>query len=101
VSRERQGDDAVRLQSGLPTATVEIVASIAQHRALTTAQVNAIHLPGCERRWAQRVLKRLAHAGLLSCVGMPSFPGWLWFVTESGAQLAREAAGLSEPPKVL
>jgi alkylated DNA nucleotide flippase Atl1 len=88
---------------GLPSATVEIVASVAQHRALTTAQLQAIHLPGRSRRWAQRVLKRLERAELLSWVRLPSSPGRirLWFVTETGAQLAQDAGVLNDPPKVL
>ena len=88
---------------GLPTATVEIVASVAQHRTLTTAQLQTIHLPGRSRRWTQRVLKRLERAGLLSWVRLPSSPGRirLWFVTETGAQLAQGAGALSDPPKVL
>ncbi len=87
---------------GLPAATVEIVSSVAQHRALTTAQLHAIHLPGRSRRWAQYVLARLADAGLLSSVRIPDSPGRrLWFVTEDGAQLARDSKLLREPPKVL
>jgi protein involved in plasmid replication-relaxation len=90
----------VSSERGLPAATVEIVASVAVHRTLTTAQLQAIHLPGRSRRWAQRVLKRIARGGLLSYVGMPSFPGWLWFVTEAGAQLAQDTARI-DAPKVL
>ena len=88
---------------GLPDATVEIVASVAQHRTLTTAQLQAIHLPGRSRRWAQRVLKRLERAGLLAWVRLPSSPGRirLWFVTEDGAQLAQDSGALIDPPKVL
>lgn len=91
-------------ERGLPEAAVEIVASVALHRTLTTAQLNAIHLPGRSRRWTQRVLSRLMRAGLLARVGMPNFPGWLWFVTDAGAQLALGAGGLAvlgERPKVL
>lgn len=87
--------------NGLPTATVEIVASVAAHRTLTTAQLQTIHLPGRSRRWAQRVLKRVARAGLIAHVGMPDYPGWLWFVTETGAQLAQDAGALVDPPKML
>lgn len=86
---------------GLPTATVEIVASVAAHRTLTTAQLHAIHMPGRSRRWTQRVLKRIARAGLLAHVGMPDFPGWLWFVTGAGAQLAQDAGAVVDPPKML
>jgi hypothetical protein len=85
---------------GLPTATVEIVTSVAAHRTLTTAQLHTIHKPGRSRRWTQRVLQRIARAGLLAHVGMPDYPGWLWFVTETGAQLAQDA-GLDDPPKLL
>jgi hypothetical protein len=30
----------------LPEATIEVIASLAEHRALSTGQVHAIHLPG-------------------------------------------------------
>jgi protein involved in plasmid replication-relaxation len=87
---------------GLPAATVEIVGSVAQHRALTTAQLQTIHLPGRSRRWAQNILSRLARAGLLSHVRIPQSPGRrLWFVTEDGARLAQDAGVVREPPKVL
>jgi hypothetical protein len=49
----------------LPEAAVEIVASIAQHRTLTTAQLGTMHFPGRSRRWTQRVLKRLELAELI------------------------------------
>ncbi|MBS1861975.1 MAG: replication-relaxation family protein [Actinobacteria bacterium] len=88
-------------ERGLPIATVEIVASVAAHRTLTTAQLQVMHLPGRSRRWTQRVLERLARAGLLARVGMPDFPGWLWFVTEAGARLASDAGALPDPPKLL
>jgi len=86
---------------GLPVATAEIVASVAAHRTLTTAQLQVMHLPGRSRRWTQRVLARLARVGLLSRVGMPDFPGWLWFVTEAGARLAQDAGALPDPPRLL
>jgi DNA-binding MarR family transcriptional regulator len=88
---------------GLPNTTVPVVASIAQHRTLTTAQLQAIHFPERSRRWTQRVLKRLERAGLLSWVRLPSSPGRirLWFVTEQGALLAERSRTLADPPKSL
>jgi hypothetical protein len=89
------------MRTGLPEATVEIVASIAQHRTLTTAQAHTIHFPGRSRRWTQYALSRLEGAGLIAFARMPASTARLWFVTEAGAELAQDAGVLREPPKVL
>ena len=47
----------------VPERTAEVVASIAQHRALSTEQVGAIHYPGNGARWIQRVLARIEGGG--------------------------------------
>jgi hypothetical protein len=51
---------------------IEIVASLAQHRILTTAQVRAIHLHDAGERWVQKLLARLAKAGLAGHIDSPA-----------------------------
>jgi hypothetical protein len=80
--------------SGLPEATTEIVASLAQHRVLTTEQVREIHLPDNHSRWAQQVLGRLRGAELVAFTRPPNSGQRLWFATERGVRLAREAHAL-------
>jgi Replication-relaxation len=87
--------------AGLPQSAVELLASVAQHRVLSTAQVRAIHLPQSGPRWAQRVLIRLERAGLVAHVDAPAGPRRLWYATEHGAQRALESGALEAPPKLL
>lgn len=89
------------LASGLPEATVEIVASLAQHRVLTTEQVREIHLPDNHARWAQQILGRLHRAGLVAFTRPPRSGQRLWFATEAGVRLAREAHALEGKPRPL
>jgi len=84
----------------LPAAAVEVVASVAEHRVLTTAQVREIHFPANRVRWAQKVLARLEAAGLVAKARPQHAPRRLWFVTEDGAQLAQDAGALIDAPKV-
>lgn len=89
---------------GLPVAGGEIVASIAQHRILSTPQVRAIHFPQRSLRWAQRVLARLMAGGLIEFVanlGPAGAPRRLWFATERGAGAAVEAGVLEAMPRLL
>lgn len=90
-----------RRAGGLPENALEVLASVAQHRLLTTAQVQTIHLPGRGQRWAQRVLVRLADAGLIAHVHAPGGRRRLWFITERGAELAAGSGALDRPPKVM
>jgi hypothetical protein len=87
--------------TGLPQAAVEVLASVSQHRVLSTPQVRAIHLPQSGLRWAQRILARLERAGLVAHVDAPAGPRRLWYVTERGARLALESGTLDAPPKLL
>ena len=80
---------------------IEIVASLAQHRVLSAAQVRAIHLPGSGERWAQRLLVRLAEAGLAGYVRSPRSHRRLWHVTELGARVAREAGAIDGEPRLI
>jgi len=79
---------------GIPTeAGIEVVASLAQHRVLSTEQVRVMHLADHSERWAQRLLVRLQMAGLAGYVQSPRSHRRLWHVTELGARLARVVRG--------
>jgi hypothetical protein len=84
---------------GLPEASVEIVASLAWHRALSTAQIRTVHLPGVRERWCQRVLARIAAAGLIDHVQASGSPQRLWFATEAGVRAAIRAGALARGPR--
>lgn len=86
---------------GLPEASVEIVASLAQHRALSTEQVRTIHLPQARKRWCQRVLARITAAGLISHARATGSPRRLWFATEAGVRAAVRARALARGPRAL
>ena len=86
---------------GLPEASVEIVASLAQHRALSTEQIRTIHLPEAKERWCQRVLSRLAAAGLIDHARAVGSPRRLWFATEAGIRVAVRARALTRAPRAL
>lgn len=92
---------AATLQSAATEKGVEILASLAQHRVLSAAQVRAIHLPGGGERWAQRLLVRLGEAGLAGHVRSPRSHRRLWHVTELGARLARHAGLLDGEPRLI
>ena len=89
------------LASGLPEATSEILASLAQHRVLTTEQVREIHLPGNHARWAQQVLGRLHRSELVAFTRPPNSGRRLWFATELGVRLAQSAHALEGKPRSL
>jgi hypothetical protein len=85
----------------LPEATIEVIASLGEHRVLSTAQVHAIHLPGRGLRRTQQLLADLERAGLICHVEARSAPRRLWFLSEEGADLAVEVGELAERPKLL
>lgn len=89
------------LQSAATETGIEIVASLAQHRVLSAAQVRAMHLPGSGERWAQRTLARLGEAGLAAYVRSPRSHRRLWHVTERGVRLARAAGALDGEPRLI
>jgi protein involved in plasmid replication-relaxation len=89
------------VQGALTEARIEVTASLAQHRVLSTGQVRAIHLPGRGERWVQRLLARLGRAGLAGYVQSPRSHRRLWHVTELGARLAREAGVLDGEPRLI
>lgn len=80
----------------LPETAAEVIASIVQHRALSTEQVRDIHHPEARTRWAQRVLARIEEAGHVAHVDLRRAPRRLWFGTASGLELVREAGILRE-----
>lgn len=84
----------------LPARTIEIVASIAQHRALSSEQVRRIHLPERGERWAQRILARLHEAGFADYAEATGAPQRLWFATSAGVEAALAAAALDVEPRV-
>jgi hypothetical protein len=77
----------------LPDAAVEILASVGEHRILSTAQVWAIHFPGRSRRRAQQALAYLERAGLVAHVDSPRSPRRIYFLTERGVDLELAAGG--------
>lgn len=89
-----------RRHLGLPTATMEIVASLGAHRALSTEQVRLIHMPAVRRRWAQKVMARIGDAGLADHAGSTAPRGRLWFATESGVNAAVDLGALPRAPRI-
>lgn len=85
----------------LPQIATEVLASVCQHRLLTTAQVRAIHLPGRGLRWTQRVLAHLERAGLIDYAHAPGGRLRLWRASERGIELARASGALDREPKLL
>jgi Replication-relaxation len=82
------------------TPWVEALASLAQHRVLTAAQVQAIHLPGVRIRQAQRLLADLGREGLADhAVGLRAQR--VWFATASGIEAVRSAGALEGEPPLL
>ncbi len=95
-AREARGHEG-----GLPAAAIEIVASIAAHRALSREQIGEMHMPGTGARWCRRVLGRIAAAGLIDHVRTAGgSPQRLWFATEAGARTAVEIGALPRMPRV-
>ncbi len=78
----------------LPEKAVEVLASLASHRVLSTPQIGAIHDQRASLRWAQRLLVRLRAAGLADYVEAGHARRRLWHATEHGMGLAREAGML-------
>lgn len=85
----------------VPEATAEVLASLGEHRVLSTAQVRAIHFPDRGPRRTQQVLAYLERAGLIAYVEARRAPRRLWLLTERGADLALDAGEVERRPKVL
>jgi hypothetical protein len=86
---------------GLPALAMELLQSLAQHRLLTAAQVQAIHAPQASRRSAQRLLATLERERLAGSVRVAGALK-LWHIAERGAELlARSRESAHQRPKVL
>lgn len=88
---------------GVPLVSTEVLASLAQHRVLSTPQITTIHFPERSPRWAQMVLARLAEADLAAFVSSrtPGAPRRLWYATENGVRAALQAGLLEGMPRPL
>jgi hypothetical protein len=87
-----------RAESGAPW--VAVLASLAQHRALTAAQVHAMHLPEARLRQAQRLLAGLGREGLADrAVGLRAQR--VWFATAKGIETVRKVGALEGEPPLL
>jgi hypothetical protein len=83
----------------IPEASGEILASIGEHRILSTAQVWAIHYPDRSLRRAQQALSHLERAGWIAHVDTRRNPRRVWFLTEAGADTVILAGEVKERPK--
>lgn len=84
-----------------PEGTAEVIASLGEHRTLSTAQVRAIHFHDRGVRRAQQVLAYLERAGLVAYAEARRAPRRLWFLTERGADYVLDAGEVERRPKVL
>ena len=82
-----------------PEVTVAVVASVVQHRALSTEQVRRLHFPTAGARWVQVVMGRIGRAGC-SPHRVRRSPRRLWFATDSGVELATADGALAEKPRL-
>jgi len=80
--------------AGLPTRAIEIVASLAAHRTLSTAQIRLVHMSEAGMRRTQQVMARIAAAGLAGATDSAGSPQRLWFATEAGARAAVASGAL-------
>lgn len=86
---------------GLPSAAIEIAASLASHRALSTEQIRVMHLPATGPRRCRTILARIAAAGLIDHARTAGgSPQRLWFATEAGARAVVDVGALPRAPRV-
>jgi hypothetical protein len=79
---------------------IEVMASLAQHRVLTAAQINAMHLPGVTRRRTQQLLADLGREGLADRAGALRAQR-VWFLTGKGLDVVRSAGVVEGEPPLL
>ncbi len=84
----------------LPAVAPEILASLYQHRLLSTKQIHALHTPSTEPRWTRRVLGLLAQRDLVNRTQGPGTLS-LWFLTETGADAVETTGHRTEPRRRL
>lgn len=80
---------------------MEIIASVGEHRILSTAQVRAIRYPDRSLRRTQQALAYLERAGLVAYVERRRTPRRMWFLTDAGADAVVAGGEIKERPKVL
>ena len=85
----------------LPESTAEILASLGEHRVLSTGQVWAIHFPDRSLRRAQQALSYFERAGLVAYVEARRAPRRLYFLSEHGADLMVGVGAVEQRPRVL
>jgi hypothetical protein len=85
----------VRDPDELPASSMDVLASIHQHRVLTARQIHYLHLPSRRLRWTQKTLVRLAEQRLLERVAGPHRLG-LWFVARRGVEMLERCGTLAE-----
>ena len=83
-----------------PESSGVLLASLGEHRVLSTAQVHAIHYSDRSPRRAQQALAYLKRAELADYVETRRSPRRVWFLTERGADWVVDA-GAPRRPKVL
>jgi hypothetical protein len=84
-----------RAEAGAPW--IETLASLAQHRVLTSAQVRAMHLPDVGLRRVQQLLADLGREGLADrAAGLGAQR--VWFATARGIEVVRSAGALEDEP---
>lgn len=86
--------------AGLSARAIEIVASLAAHRSLSTAQIRVVHMPEAGLRRTQQVMARIAAAGLAGAADSTGSPQRLWFATEAGARAAEASGALPRAPRL-
>jgi Replication-relaxation len=59
----------------IPEKSSELLASLGEHRVLSTSQVRAIHFPGRSPRRVQQALSHLERAGLSPTSKLAALPG--------------------------
>jgi len=85
----------------IPEASAEILASLGEHRILSTDQVGAIHYPDHSPRRTQQALAYLKQAGFADYAETRRSPRRVWFLTDAGAYAVILAGEVKERPKVL
>jgi hypothetical protein len=77
-----------------------MMASLHQHRLLSTKQLHALHAPGAGLRSTRRLLAPLLRRGLIDRVRGPGTLS-LWYLAEHGAETLQAAGTLAEPRRRL
>lgn len=79
-----------------PEIALAMLASVHQHRLLSTRQLHTLHTPSARDYLARRILAGLRQRGLLDRVQGPGTLS-LWFLTHNGAETLKRVGELTEP----